>query len=250
MADATVPQPEATTPPLSEGQRVIDTFIAPSKTFTDIRRSASWWLPFVIGCLVTWGLAYAIQSKITWEKAYDNVLKQSPKQMERMEQAPADQQAKTRAIAANFTKYVFWAAPVVGLIIVVVMAAVLMATINFGFGGKAKFGQMFALFYYSFLPISIKAILGIVTIFAGLDPDSFNMNNYVGTNLGYYLPPDFSKPLMALATSIDIFAIWMLVLLTIGCAIIGNIKKGQAAIAVWGWWALLTAFGVVTAMFK
>jgi hypothetical protein len=249
MADA-VAQPDASAPPLSEGQRVIDTFIAPSKTFMDIRRSASWWLPFVIGCVVTFGLAYAIQTKITWEKAYDNILKQSPKQMERMEQLPADQQTRSKTIAENFTKYVFWCAPVAGLIVVVVMAAVLMATINFGFGGKAKFGQMFALFYYAFLPISIKAILGIVTIFAGLDPDSFNMNNYVGTNLGYYLPADFSKPLMALATSLDLFTIWMVVLLTIGCAIIGNIKKGQAAIAVWGWWVLLTAFGVVGAMFK
>jgi hypothetical protein len=55
---------------------------------------------------------------------------------------------------------------------------------------------------------------------------------------------------MALATSLDLFTIWMVVLLTIGCAIIGNIKKGQAAIAVWGWWVLLTAFGVVGAMFK
>ncbi len=250
MADATVPQPEATTPPLNEGQRVIDTFIAPSKTFTDIRRSASWWLPFVIGCLVTWGLAYAIQSKITWAKVYDNVLKQSPKQAEQLEQLPADQQLQRKTIAANFTKYIFFFAPAVGIIGVVVMAAVLMATINFGFGGKAKFGQMFALFYYAFLPISIKAILGIVTIFVGLDPDSFNVNNYVGTNLGYYLPPDMSKPLIALATSIDIFTIWTVVLLSIGCAIIANVKKSQAAIAVWGWWVVLTGFGVVAAMFR
>jgi hypothetical protein len=109
---------------------------------------------------------------------------------------------------------------------------------------------MFALFYYAFLPISIKAILGIVTIFAGLDPDSFNVNNYVGTNLGYYLPPDMSKPLIALATSIDIFTIWTVVLLSIGCAIIGNVKKSQAATAVWGWWAVLTLLGVVGAMFR
>jgi hypothetical protein len=249
MADA-ITQPDASTQPLNEIQRVVDTFIAPSKTFTDIRRSASWWLPFVIGFLVTWGLAYAVQTKITWAKVYDNVLKQSPKQVEQLEQLPADQQAQRKTIGANFTKYIFWCAPVVGIIGVLVMAAVLMATINFGFGGKAKFGQMFALFYYAFLPISIKAILGIVTIFAGLDPDSFNVNNYVGTNLGYYLPPDMSKPLIALATSIDIFTIWTVVLLSIGCAIIGNVKKSQAATAVWGWWAVLTLLGVVGAMFR
>src|ERR1700723_1281059 len=35
MAEAVI-QPEASTAPLSQGQRVVDVFIAPSKTFTDI----------------------------------------------------------------------------------------------------------------------------------------------------------------------------------------------------------------------
>ncbi len=52
MADA-VAQPDASAAPLSEIARVIDTFSAPSKTFTDVKRSASWWLPFLIGAVVT-----------------------------------------------------------------------------------------------------------------------------------------------------------------------------------------------------
>ena len=33
---------------LSQVERVVDTFVAPSKTFADILRSTSWWLPFLI----------------------------------------------------------------------------------------------------------------------------------------------------------------------------------------------------------
>jgi hypothetical protein len=33
-------------PGLSQVERVVDTFVASSKTFTDILRSTSWWLPF------------------------------------------------------------------------------------------------------------------------------------------------------------------------------------------------------------
>ena len=33
---------------LSQVERVVDTFVAPSKTFTDILRSTSWWLPFLL----------------------------------------------------------------------------------------------------------------------------------------------------------------------------------------------------------
>ena len=34
--------------PLSQAARVAGAFVAPSKTFHDIPRSAAWWLPFVI----------------------------------------------------------------------------------------------------------------------------------------------------------------------------------------------------------
>jgi uncharacterized phage infection (PIP) family protein YhgE len=35
-------------PSLSQFERVVDTFIETSKTFNDIKRNRSWWLPFVI----------------------------------------------------------------------------------------------------------------------------------------------------------------------------------------------------------
>ncbi len=54
MSD-TVINAEASTS-LSQVERVIDTFVAPSKTFHDILRDASWWLPWLLGVLVTHGL--------------------------------------------------------------------------------------------------------------------------------------------------------------------------------------------------
>jgi hypothetical protein len=248
MSEAVI-QPESSAPPLSQGQRVVDTFIAPSKTFTDILRSSSWWLPWLIGVVVSLALGFSIQQKIGWDKVYDNVIRQSPAQQKRMDQMPADQQAKAKAVGIGFTKGVFWAAPVVGLIGTVIIAAILMATVNFGFGGRSKFGQMFAVIMYGTLPLAIKALLGIVTIYAGVDPDSYNIKNYVGTNIGYYLPLDMPKWLIALGTSLDVFTIWLLVLLTIGCSIIGKISRGKAAGAVVGWWVIAVLFGMVAAGF-
>ena len=49
---------EASTP-LSQVERVLDTFIAPSKTFHDILRDTSWWLPWLLGVLVTLGFGVA-----------------------------------------------------------------------------------------------------------------------------------------------------------------------------------------------
>jgi hypothetical protein len=248
MADA-VAQPDASVQPLSEIERVVDTFVAPSKTFNDVRRSSSWWLPWLIGVLVTVLFGVVVGQKIGWDKTYQNTLKQSPKQMERMEQMPADQQARAMQMGTNFTKYIFYATPVLALLIGVIAAAVLMATVNFGFGGRAKFGQMMAVWFYATLPWSIQGILGIITTWF-VDPESFNLRNFVGTNIGYYLPTDLPKTIIALGTAVDIFTIWALILLTIGCATVGNIRKGQAATAVWGWWVLMTLLKVVGAMFQ
>lgn len=249
MPDAVI-QPEASMAPLNQIERVVDTFVAPSKTFIDIRRSASWWLPWIIGVVVTLLFGLAVQQKIGWDKTYENILRQTPAQQQRVESLPADQQARAKQMGANITKYIFWATPLLGLLVAVVSAAVLLATINFGFGGTAKFGQMFAVWMYATLPWSIQGILGIITVYVGVDPDSFNLKNFVGTNIGYYLPQDISKPLMALGTALDLFTIWALILLTIGCALIGNVKKSKAATAVFGWWVLIVALKVVAALFS
>jgi hypothetical protein len=236
----TVANAEASAP-LSQVERVIDTFIAPSKTFNDILRNASWWLPWLLGVLVTLGYSVAIQQKIGWDKTYSNILQHSSEsQQARLAQLSPDQQARQKAVAASFTKYIVWASPVLGLLFAAIAAGVLLMTLNFGLGGHAKFGQLFALWMYATLPWLIQGILGIIVFFAGLDPDAFNLKNPVGTNLGYYLPSDSSQWLIALGTSIDILNIWVVILLTIGCAIVARTKLAATAMAVWGWWILIT----------
>jgi hypothetical protein len=239
MSD-TAANPETSTP-LSEVERVVDTFVAPSKTFNDILRSSSWWLPWLLGALVPLGFSVAIQQKVGWDKTYSNILRQSSQtQQDRIAQLPPDQQARQKAIAASFTKYVVWASPVLGLLFAAIAAGVLLMTLNFGLGGRATFGQMFAVWMYATLPWLISGILGIVVLFAGLDADAFNLKNPVGTNIGYYLPTDLPQWLIAFGTSLDILTIWVLVLLTIGCAIVARTKLASTAIAVVGWWVLIT----------
>jgi hypothetical protein len=234
--------------PLSQVERVVDIFTIPSRTFTDILRDASWWLPWLLSVLVTLGFGLAIQQKVGWDKAYANILLHSPQaQQDRMAQLPPDQQAKQKAVGAAFVKYIFWGTPILSLIFSAIASVVLMATLNFGLGGHATFSRMFAVWMYGTLPFLIQSILGIITLFAGLDADSFNLKNPVGTNVGYYLPLDAPQWLIAFASSFDVLTIWVLILLTIGCAIVGKTKRSTAAVAVWGWWFVITLVKVVMA---
>jgi hypothetical protein len=239
-AVAAVPE----TAPLTQVQRVIYTFTAPSKTFNDIKRNTSWWLPFLLTVVFGYALFAGITTKVTWQQVAENNIKMSPKQAEQMEKQPADQRASSMKIAALFTEGIFAALPVIALIMTAIMAGVLLATVNFGFGGKATFWQAFAVVWFAGLPGLIKFLLGTIALFAGLAPESFNINNFAGTNVGYYLPPETSKPLMALATSLDATTIWTLVLCSIGISIVAGTKRSAGYIAVFGWWALLVLFGV------
>jgi hypothetical protein len=243
MAD-TLPVPQFASSPLSEPQRVIDTFTAPSKTFTDLLRNSSFWGPLVVLILVSVCFSFAVQQKVGWEKVYENNLHQSPKQEEKIAQMPADQAATAKAIGAKITGVVAYVYTVVVLIFTAIFALLVWVTVNFGFGGTAKFGQVFAVSMYANLVMNIKYLLAIVAIFAGLAPDSFLLQNPVGTNIGYYLSTDAPKWLLALCAHLDLFEIWSLALSVIGIAIVAKVSRGKAATAVVGWWLLLVLVGV------
>jgi len=245
MSDFQVPTVPAVSegPALSQTQRVVYTFTAPSKTFKDIKRSTSWWLPFLLGLIATYALFFTVQTKVGWDQVTENSIRMNAKQSEQMEKLISEQRAAQMAIASKFTEGIFLAVPIIGLIATAVIAGVLLATVNFGFGGKAKFWEAFAVCYYGSLPGLLKVLLGIAALLAGAAPESFNSRNFSGTNIGYYLSPDTNKAILSLATSLDVITIWTLVLYSIGFSIIAGVKRSSGYIAVFGWWAIIVLFG-------
>jgi len=233
-------------PGLSQWQRVGNTFAAPSRTFEDIKRgNKSWWLPLIIGAIFTYIFFFAVVQKVGMQQVVDNQVRLDPASQERMANATPEQRAMGNKVALGITEGVFAGGPVVGMIFVAILSAGLMATINFGFGGRAKFGSVFALFYYAWLPQIIKPILGTIVIYSGMAPESFNIKNYAPTNLGAFLDPvDTNKALYTLATSLDAVTIWTLVLLGIGVATVAGTKRSSGYIAVFGWWVLFVLIGV------
>ena len=241
-------QPAAATG-LTQWQRVACTFTAPSKTFEDVKRgNRSWWLPLIVTALVGYILFAAVAQKIGIQQTVDNQIRMDPKAQERMANASPEQRAMGEKVSVGITEGVFIAGPLIGMLGALVVAAVLMGTINFGFGGRAKFGEVFAVVYYAWLPQVVKVLLGTAVIYAGVAPESFNIKNFAPTNLGAFLDPtDTAKWLYALATSLDAVTIWMVVLMSIGVATVAGVKRSAGYIAVFGWWLIIVFFGVVTA---
>jgi hypothetical protein len=249
MSELDVQEAAGTAAGLSQWQRVANTFTAPAKTFEDIKRgNRSWWLPLVIMALFSYILFATVSQKIGMQQVVDNQVRLNPKAQERLAQATPEQRETSNKISVAITQGIFIAGPVIGLIVVAFLSLVLLGTINFVFGGRATFGSIFAVHYYAWLPSIVKVLLGIVVIFAGMAPESFNVKNFAPTNIGAFLDPtDTNKALYALATSLDVVTIWILVLLSIGISTVAGVKRSSGYIAVFGWWAIVVLIGVIGA---
>ena len=248
MSDLEV-QPVADPTPAASGltqlQRVTNVFSAPSKTFEDIKRgNKSWWMPFLILALFGYILFAVINFKIGIQQVVDNQIHLDPKSEERLAQAPPEQRAMTEKISLYVTEGVFIANPLFVLAISAIGSLGLWGTINFVFGGKAKYGSVFAVWMFAYLPSIVKSLLGIVVIFAGMAPESFNIKNFAPTNVAAFLPvAETSKVVYSLASSLDVISIWMAIVLGMGLAIVAGVKRTSGYIAVFGWWAIFILIG-------
>jgi hypothetical protein len=249
MSDMNVQPAAGEVPGLSQWQRVANTFSAPSKTFADIKRgNRSWWMPLILISLVGYLLFAVVATRIGMQQVVDNQIHLNPAQEEKMAQATPEQREMGAKIALYITEGIFIASPVLTLAVIALMTLGLWGTINFVFGGKATYGSILAVWFYALLPSIIKTLLGIVVIFAGVAPESFNIKNFAPTNIGAFLNPvETNKALYALATSLDVVQIWCLALLAIGTAMVAGVKRNSGYIAVFGWWAIFVLFSVCIA---
>ncbi|MBS1804826.1 MAG: YIP1 family protein [Acidobacteria bacterium] len=245
MSDSAIQPAAEVTSGLSQGQRLANMFTAPSKTFLDIKAGhRSWWLPFVIYAVLGFAFYGVVNSKVGMRQVSENQVKLSPKTEEQMAQLTPEQREQRMKISTTITQGIFLAGPIFVLLMGAVISLVLLGTINFAFGGKAKFGSVFAVWMYAMMPSCIKTILGIVVLFAGTAPDSFNIKNFAPTNLGAFMNPMDTNPgLYSFASSIDFVTIWTLALVGIGVAIVAGTKRSSGYIASFGWWALLVIGG-------
>jgi Yip1 domain len=245
--------PAQTGASLTQWQRVGNIFVAPSKTFDDIKRgNLSWWLPYVISVLLLYVLFAAITAKVGWQQVATNNIAMNAKQAQRFQDLTPEQRAQGYKVAGKITEIIFAATPVTVLIFAGLLSLILWATINFGFGGKATFQQVFTINMYAALPRSILPILATAAIFAGLAPDSFNINNMAATNVAYFLSfQDTNRALYAFLAQMDIVAIWVAILLSMGIAKVAGKKISAGYITVFGWWAIwvfiMTIVAYVTA---
>jgi hypothetical protein len=234
---------------LSEIERVVDTFIAPTATFKDILRNASWWLPFVLLVVSSLATAFVVERQVGFDQVYENQVRMSPKTQERMADMDPAQKAQATRISVAVTKYITYGSSILIAVFLAIYALILWATFNFGLGAKTTFGQVFAVTMYAALPYMVISLLTIVTLCFGGNAEGYDYKNPVATNLAYFLP-DIAPWMRGLLTSFDVVKLWSVVLEIIGMAIIAKKTIAQSALIVGVFWLFGVAISVVGAAFS
>jgi hypothetical protein len=237
------PSPVPEPAPLSEGARIVDTFIAPTKTFTDLRRSASWWAPWLLLSIIGMAFIFVVGRQIGFDQLARNQINASAKASARFEQAPPAQQAQQIRITAAITRYIGYFIPALNLFFFLIIATVLWATFKIGGAADLPFGRAYAIVVYGSLPGVIGVLLAIGSMFAGVDREGFNINNPTATNPAYFMDPAGGKFLYGMASALDVFIIWNIVLLGIGFASNSKMKRSTAIVIVAVWYLLYKLAG-------
>jgi len=235
-------------PKMSEGARILNTFIAPSKMFTDLRRSAAWWGPWILISVFSVAFMFAVGKQVTFEQVSKNQIEHSTKRAEQFDKLPPDQQQKQLQISAKIIGFFAYGSPALILFYFLIATVAVWATFKVGVAADTSFGQAYAIMMYASLPGIIGAILGIVSLFAGVSPEGFDINNPVGTNLGYYLDPETTgKFIRAMASTFDVFSIWTVILVGIGYACTSKVKRSTAIAIVAVWFVVFKLIGAALA---
>jgi hypothetical protein len=81
-------------------------------------------------------------------------------------------------------------------------------------------------------------------MFSGVDPAGFNPKNPVATNPAYFMDPVTSnKFLYSMASALDVFVIWSILLIGIGFACNSKMKRSTAIMIVVGWYLIYKLAG-------
>jgi hypothetical protein len=233
MASATNPSPAATASDNSFA-RIFGAIFSPKPAFASIVQRPTWVVPVILGCILFIAVVFAFTQRGGWPSFFqkqmaDNssVQQMTPEQRENM----LEKQVKYAPIFGYFEGVVI--PPVAALL----TAAVLLGIFNLTGSTQTTFKISLAIVAFAWSPWLIHGLLSILIIFLK-DPATVDLQNVVASNVGAFLPEGSSKWLVALLSSIDIFAIWTLLLLAIGFSAT-NPKKlsiGKAfALAAIGW---------------
>jgi hypothetical protein len=210
----------------------VDIFYAPSSVFAR-RSDGKFGKPLLFLVLV--GTVLFFLTKNATQPLMDaEFARRSADMLRKNPNMTAEQLSSGRGFYETFAPLLF----AVGITVSIFGTGLVLWLVGKLFDAKESVAAAIMIATYSEVPrlvqILTNAAQGLV-----MSPEKLNSMNAVGFNLARFMDPDNSSQVMlALASRVDLFTIWVTVLLAIGLHVVGKIPKQQAGIAAAITWAV------------
>ena len=206
----------------------MDIFYAPSAVFAR-RADRDFWIPMLIVTVLAG--AVFIANRDLFEPIMDAEIARASA---RVQNATADQLAASRKVAGTLATV----GAVVGAPIAILVIGFLIWLVGKFVDATQTLNAAIVVATFSYVP---RIVEGIVARIQGLfvDPGSLDSRYSLSLGVGRFLDPDTTSPiLLGLVGRIDLFTIWVTVLIGIGIAVTGKVSRTRGAIAAAVVWLL------------
>jgi hypothetical protein len=197
---------------MGEFSRLTGVFFDPKTAFADIAKRPTWLVPVVL--LIIFGLAVSLT--ISQRVGWDRVVRQGMENSSRAQQLTPEQREQNVAIGVKIASVMGYIGVVLVPVVFAIMAGVLLGVASGIFSAGLRFKQVFSVVCYASLTGLVSAVLTIVVLFLK-NPEEVNIQNALAFNPGAFMDPNTSsKFLYSLATSLDLFSFWTILLMAVG----------------------------------
>jgi hypothetical protein len=219
----------------------MDIFYAPTSVF--VRRAASGFgLPMLVVTVLV-GVIFLADRGVISSAFEADYARGAAIAMRKNAQITAAQMEAARGFTEKFLPVIIF----VGTPIAIFFVGLILWLVGKLVDAKQTLSAALMVASYSYIPKVLGTIaMGIVALVSS--PETSNGMSRLTVGVGHFLDPDTTSPvLVAFAARIDVFTIWVTVLLAIGLSVTGKIPRSRAAVAgviMWiagGLYPLLTA---------
>jgi hypothetical protein len=229
-------------PKVSLWEDFIDIFTSPSAVF---RRRVNSGFGVQLLVLTVLFAIIVIGTKSLVMPAIDaDIARQGAKMMQSHPEITAEQLQKQQSMGETF-------GPIFVVILIPIMAMLtgfVLWLVGKIFDSKQTPSTAMMVATYAFFPKLLAALAGALIAFLS-SPERLNSMSRLTVGLGALLDPDKASPvLLALLTRVDVFTIWVTVLLAIGLHVTGKVPKAQAYAAAAIVWLIGALPGVLPAL--
>lgn len=232
--------------------RLTGTLLSPGETFADVNRKPTWLAPMIIAVVtvIASSLFFTWRVHPNWEEITRAQIK---KRMEKSNQSIPEEQLQQQI---NIGKTIAKFYPIIGAVFTPIVYLIVAGIFALGMmliQAKTTFKKILSVVAWTF---AAMGLLGTVVMMASLmvrdeeglrNIDPTQPSGIVPTNLAVFLASDSSPVIKAIAGSLDVFSIWILILLSIGFAAIAGSRKittGKTATVVFGFWLVFVVIKV------